>query len=198
MTSETNPTNQRRQLQRQLRSQLRQRRRALSATDQCEHARQVATHFLRSHLGWRMGYVAAYWPTDGELDPTPLLRRLHAMGRPLALPVIAAGRMAFYAWRPGDALQSNRYGIGEPAQGAAYIDTRRIRTMLTPLVAFDGKGNRLGMGGGYYDRHLGQLAPRLRPTLVGLAHSLQQVDQLHTNSWDIPLQAVITEQGCLF
>ena len=132
-----------------------------------------------------------YAAADGELDLQPLIQRLAAMGKILALPVIDSRtrRMDFYRYRPGDYTVRNRYGIAEPA-----LDSRpvaRLDAVLTPLVAFDQAGHRLGMGGGYYDR----FAHRQPCPLIGCAHELQRVDALPAEPWDVPLTGAITEAG---
>lgn len=94
-------------------------------------------------------------------------------------------------------MRRNIYGIPEPA-----LRNNRLRPpwaldlLLVPLVGFDPECNRLGMGGGFYDRSLAYLARRLhwrRPTLIGIAHEIQKVDRLDTQPWDIPLDMVATE-----
>ena len=100
-------------------------------------------------------------------------------------------------WVPGAQLLTNQYGIREPdprrQQGRP---TWAIDVLLIPLVAFDAFGNRLGMGGGYYDRLLGDLARRpRRPKLVGVAYHFQQVESLPTEPWDQRLDCVISDNG---
>jgi 5-formyltetrahydrofolate cyclo-ligase len=95
--------------------------------------------------------------------------------------------------------QRNRYGIAEP-QGNAYAPLRSLHVILVPLVGVDARGNRLGMGAGFYDRALGRLRVGAwrRPRLVGIAHSCQQVARLQAQPHDVPLDALITERGIVF
>ena len=181
----------------ELRRHFRRTRRSLSPQQQQVNANAVARGFFSSPFAWRRGVIAGYLPVDGELNPLPLLLRLAERGQPLALPVIERNVMTFRVWRPGDALVRNRFNIAEPRPQAPGVDTRAIAIMLTPLVAFDAQGSRLGMGAGFYDRHLGRIAPRLRPTLIGLAHSCQQAPRLPRHAWDIPLRVAITETSVL-
>lgn len=179
-----------------LRRRFRTARRALSAAEQRSHSMRICRHFLCSPLAWRACRVSAYLAIDGEPDLDPLLWRLRRMGKRLALPVIGhGGKMDFFAYHAGAELVSNRYGIEEPAPGARYIPALALDLVLTPLVAFDGNGNRLGMGGGYYDRRFGAMPERLRPLLVGVAHEIQQAPTLPAAAWDVPLDAVLTEAG---
>ena len=104
--------------------------------------------------------------------------------------------MRFARYRPGDKLVRNRWGILEPDwRPGRWVSARRPSVVLTPLVAFDGGGNRLGQGGGYYDRTFAfrNAARRWRrPLLLGLAYEFQQVGKLEAKPTDVPLDAVIT------
>ena len=194
--SEPHPTADRAGRRPALRRRFRAARRALSAVQQRSHSQRICRHFLRSPLAWRARRIGAYLAIDGEPDLAPLLARLRRMGKRLTLPVIApGGRMDFFAYDAGKALVSNIYGIREPAPGARHVPTLALDVVLTPLVAFDGNGNRLGMGGGFYDRHFGPMPAGLRPLLVGVAHELQGASSLPAAAWDVPLDAVLTDAG---
>src|SRR5690606_29128219 len=115
----------------------------------------------------------------------------------IALPVVSGGGvMQFHRYRRATPLIENRFGICEPAPGAARVAPLAVDLLLVPLVAFDDAGVRLGMGAGYYDRYLGRIPPAMRPRLVGLAHEIQRSpDPLPAAAWDVPLQGVLTEAG---
>ena len=103
--------------------------------------------------------------------------------------------MRFAELEPGAALSANFFGIMEPNLGAK-IDPRELDLVLTPLVAFDDRGVRLGVGRGYYDRTFKFLRHRShwrRPKLLGVAYELQRVGPLTPSSWDVPLWGVVTE-----
>lgn len=94
-------------------------------------------------------------------------------------------------------MTHNRYGILEPQLNCSHVSpVAQLDMILMPLVAFDSKGNRLGMGGGFYDRTLAHLPKNKaqRPTLIGIAHQCQFVDALPVASWDIPLDYIITDE----
>jgi 5-formyltetrahydrofolate cyclo-ligase len=94
-------------------------------------------------------------------------------------------------------MRNGDFGIVEPATGP-YLTIRQLDAVFMPLVGFDEAGNRLGMGGGYYDRSLAFMRARgavTGPRLIGLALELQRVAELRTQWWDIPLHAVVTERG---
>jgi 5-formyltetrahydrofolate cyclo-ligase len=182
---------------RELRREFRRRRAALAPAEQVAHATAVARHFFARGLQLRGRTIGAYVANDGELDPAPLLERLLGARKRLALPVVRDdGVMEFYRYRTGTTLTPNRYGIPEPAPGAAFVGALSIDVLLVPLVAFDDFGVRLGMGAGFYDRFVGRLPPGLQPRLIGLAHEVQRsLDPLPFADWDAPLDGVLTERG---
>jgi 5-formyltetrahydrofolate cyclo-ligase len=184
-----------------LRRRFRQARRELAAGTRAQHDAAVARHYFTSGLATRADCVALYVANDGEIDLEPLALRLARARKRLALPVVRsspgrAPHLEFYRWAPGDAMMQNRYGILEPVTGAAFVPALALGLVLVPLVAFDNRGTRLGMGAGYYDRFLGALPSTLRPFTVGVAHEVQRsASMLPASDRDIPLDGVITEQG---
>jgi 5-formyltetrahydrofolate cyclo-ligase len=105
--------------------------------------------------------------------------------------------MHFAAIRRDTQLVPDFYGIPEPAD-PELIDPRSLDLVLTPLVGFDSRGNRIGVGAGYYDRCFSFLRQRRhwhQPKLIGTAYSLQQIDAYEPNDWDVPLWGVVTETG---
>ena len=140
--------------------------------------------------------LAAYCPFDGEPDIMPLCGQLSEKGVDIALPKIAkSGRqMEFHRWEPGQALAINRFGIAEP------VDTVKksiadVELLLLPLVGYDRLGNRIGLGAGYYDRHLEALRDAPVPLRVGVAYSLQEIELIDCHDRDIALQGVVNENG---
>lgn len=183
----------------QLRSQLRERRAAIPAGQRLAAADAVARQ-LAAHPALREpGYVAGYWAMNGELPLHSVQLRL-APGQVWCLPVLQpGGRLRFAPWKPGDPLENNRYGIPEPAVGpASTLAPEALALVLLPLLGFDRAGNRLGMGGGYYDRSFAfrREAPA-PPRLVGVAYACQEVATLAPEAWDVPLDALATEEEWL-
>jgi 5-formyltetrahydrofolate cyclo-ligase len=179
-----------------LRAELRRRRRELGVAAQRVAAlamvRQVVA--LPAWPGARR--IALYLATDGEIDTTPLSDLARAQGKALFLPVIEAGdTLAFAAWPAGGPLLRNSYGIAEPAGGAARSPVTELDILFLPLVGWDRRGGRLGMGGGFYDRTLSAVAGRAAPgpLLVGLAHALQESERIPREAWDISLDFVATD-----
>ena len=166
-----------------------------------EASRQIALRLGTTHLFQRSTRIAFYFASDGEVDTFPLLRRAWSMGKRCYLPKlyrIKQRRLWFAAIHEGGKLSVNRFGIPEPHQSARrMVDARALDLIVMPLVAFDGSGNRIGMGGGFYDDTLAFLNQRCawkRPRLVGVAYDFQRVDALHSHPWDVPLQAIVTEE----
>ncbi|WP_417777547.1 5-formyltetrahydrofolate cyclo-ligase [Stutzerimonas xanthomarina] len=185
-----------------LRRKLRQARRKLSPTQQRRAALDLYRQLAQHPIFRRARHIALYLPNDGEIDPRPLLQEAQRRGKATYLPVVNAWprtRMIFQRIMPNERLKPNRFGIAEPAFRPAR--QRRIWTLdlvLMPLVGFDESGGRLGMGGGFYDRSLAYRGRRKnghKPTLLGLAHECQKVDCLPLASWDVRLQATVTDDG---
>ncbi len=101
--------------------------------------------------------------------------------------------MEFRVYSEQTPLVTNAFGIAEPSTDAPQPRGVAIRMMLLPLVGFDEVGNRLGMGGGYYDRYLSNLPESLRPLLIGVAHECQLCAELTPEPWDVPLDGLLTE-----
>lgn len=146
--------------------------------------------------------IALFMPNDGEMDPTVVIHDATSHGKALYLPVLA-GRgkreLWFVRYRPGQAMTANRFGIPEPVpRPRDRINPRFLDVVLTPLVAFDEAGNRLGMGGGFYDRTFAFLRQRHRwhrPYLLGIAYDFQRCERLPSSPWDVPLSGVVTDAG---
>ena len=170
-----------------LRRRYRRARRALSAQDQRRHAEAVAGHVL-SHLVSETTVVAAYLARDGEVDLHLAIQGCWERGIAVAVPVLDGRSMHFAEYRSDTPMARNRFGIAEPVQPVMVVPN----VVLAPLVAFDERGTRLGMGGGYYDRHFAAVPTQER---VGIAHECQRASSLPTTSRDVRLTAVVTENG---
>jgi 5-formyltetrahydrofolate cyclo-ligase len=177
-----------------LRSEMRLRRRALPPFRRRLANRALTRHLLGLPAYRRAQALAVYWPADGEVDVRAIAAHAWSGGKRLYLPVVGhAGTMRFVPWTRCGQLRKNRFGIPEPVGARQRIRVSQLDLVVMPLVAFDGRGNRLGMGGGYYDRVLG--VRRRRPLLVGAAFSFQQAPIIPAQPWDVPLDEVITERG---
>ncbi|EMO8815247.1 MULTISPECIES: 5-formyltetrahydrofolate cyclo-ligase [Klebsiella] len=179
----------------QIRQQIRQRRRALTPEQQSQFALHAADRMMAYPPVLLAQTVAVFLSFDGELDTRPLIDQLWRAGKRVYLPVLhpfSPGNLLFLHYHPSSDLVVNRLNIREPKLDVRdVLPLSQLDVLVTPLVAFDAAGQRLGMGGGFYDRTLQNWRQhRLQP--VGYAHDCQQVDALPTEQWDIPLPAVIT------
>lgn len=183
-----------------LRQQKRRQRRQLPARVQQQHARAIARHLNRQPALRNAARIGCYLANDGEIATDYLINTAWQRGKQVYLPLLSPlGNSLFFApYQPGTDMARNRFGIAEPGcHPAHWLRARQLDIILLPLVAFDETGNRLGMGGGFYDRTLAFLKHRLhrrRPMLIGLAHECQASDSIITRSWDIPLDAIATEE----
>ena len=182
-----------------LRAALRRARRSISGTERARCARRVTLFADRSGLLHPALRIGLYLALPEELDTAALLALARRRGCRIYLPRIDAApesrSMQFVSF--GARVRHNRFGIPEP-RGAALPSARLLDVLFVPLVGFDRRGNRLGMGGGYYDRALAfthASAPNARPLLVGLAYALQQFDRIERAAHDVPLDMVITERA---
>ena len=174
-----------------LRRQLRRLRLELAAAR--PDAGEAAARHLQDAALPPLRAFAAYLAAGGEIDPGPLALRLAALGADTLLPhVTGEGRMRFLSAPPGGRLAPDASGLPAPPQDA---EEKRPDLVITPLLAFDRFGGRLGQGGGHYDRALAELR-RTGPVFVlGLAFAGQEVDRLDLEPHDQPLDAVLTEAG---
>jgi len=135
--------------------------------------------------------VAVYRAIGSELDADALAAALSGAGRELCLPVVVErdAAMIFRRWAPGEPLEPDEAGVPAPLLLAGVVEPDVI---VTPLLAFDPRGGRLGQGGGYYDRTFAALPDAVR---VGLAYAGQEVEHLPLEPHDIRLHGVLTETG---
>jgi 5-formyltetrahydrofolate cyclo-ligase len=185
-----------------LRRTLRAKRQSLSAEDQKLAARALAANVAGTRLFLASRRIACYLPNDGEIDTRLVIEHIRRLRKILYLPVLsplARDRLWFAEAKPKTKLVPNRFGIPEPAVPARnLVRAQELDLILMPLVGFDDRGNRLGMGGGFYDRSLEFLRHRTRwrkPQVLGIAYDFQRVNGLTPDSWDIPLQGVITDRA---
>ena len=183
-------------LRQQLRKLVRQRRQQLSPEQQQQAANSLVQQVLASAELKQSQHIALYLANDGELDTYPLIQALWQSGKTVYLPVlhpVVPGYLLFIHYDSNSVLYPNRFGIPEPlVQCHQLLPLNQLDIIFTPLVAFDKWGNRLGMGGGFYDRTLSQLPHNSHCQVIGLAHSCQQVDAVPVESWDVPLRRIIT------
>ena len=184
----------------QLRDDLRTRRRAIPAATRIAAAQALAERLLALPFMPAAGYVAGYWAMDGEIALHAWQLRLPS-ALTYCLPVLGRDkRLRFAPWRPGEPLASNRFGIPEPdVTASALLEPGTMALVVAPLVGFDASGQRLGMGGGWYDRSFAFRRTHAPPPwLVGAAFATQQCeDGITRQPWDVALDAVCTDRDTL-
>jgi 5-formyltetrahydrofolate cyclo-ligase len=182
------------------RQQLRAKRRALTSEQQRLSGNHLASIICSQGFFLRAKRIGIYLANDGEIDPGPILTTALNAGKACFLPILhplKKNKLYFGHYDAATKLVKNRFGIPEPVlHSQQTAPAWSLDVIFMPLVAFDRDGNRMGMGGGFYDRTLAFMAgsKRLKPKLVGLAHGCQEVDSLPQQSWDIPLHLIATDQ----
>jgi 5-formyltetrahydrofolate cyclo-ligase len=182
---------------RKLRDEARERRRRAAAAAGTQAGERLAENYFEAAAGFanrsQTAPVSGYWPMAEEMDVRPLMRRLHAGGHVIGLPVVVAKGMplVFRRWQPGAALATAAFGLRQPAADALQVVPE---ILLVPLLAFDPFGYRLGWGGGFYDRTLAALRKARAVIAVGVAYSAQRVERLPRTERDQPLDWVVTDE----
>lgn len=163
---------------------------SLSLAERCAAAARVAETILP--LLDDAATVALYLPIGAEVDVLPLIAALEARGTKLALPFYGGLQVSprFLAWAPGGALVSGPMGLRQPDPAVAA--EARPDAFIVPLLAFDHSRARLGYGAGYYDR---AFAAHPQARRIGVAWACQQLPAVPVDNWDMPLHAVVTEEG---
>jgi 5-formyltetrahydrofolate cyclo-ligase len=171
------------------------RRAAIPPDARTEHAASIAGLFFQHIAYGPDDVIAGYWRIRDETDCKPILIRLMDNGQKVVLPVVAGedAPLDLRLWEADAPLYEAGFGTLAPSDLAPRAVPDLI---LVPLLGFDGKGTRLGYGGGYYDRTIAALEKK--PLLVGLAFSAQEFDEIPREAHDVPLDAVITEEGVRF
>lgn len=181
-------------LRNQLRQQIRKTRANLTALQQQQAEDSITQQALALIEERNAQHIALYVSFDGEISTEKLIKTLWAQDKQVYLPVLHPfnpNHLLFLRYLPDTPMLKNKFGIWEPkfnVQNVLPLDELDI--LFTPLVAFDKQGNRLGMGGGFYDRTL-QHWQKSSFIPVGLAHQCQQVEQLPTEAWDVPLHQIL-------
>jgi len=175
-----------------IRSQLLKQRISLSPAHISSLSKDIVKHICQSDLYQQAQHIALYLPFNGEVDITALLKVKH---KHHYLPSIQGKLMQFQHYTPALSLKKHRYGISQPT----FIESLKpvhLDLCLMPLVGFDMGGNRLGMGGGFYDRYFEHAVDDSNPIqLAGIAYQFQRQQKLPVQSWDVRINHLFTEQG---
>ncbi|MEN9465147.1 MAG: hypothetical protein RL217_1328 [Pseudomonadota bacterium] len=182
-----------------IRKEVRQKRRGLSSSEKNIAEKKLLRSLRQSQTFQAAQHVAIYHTHDGEISTELLVKDLLKRKKTLYLPVLhpfKKGHLGFVRFDKNTRMIKNRFGILEPVfRLENSINPAFLNWVCMPLVAFDAQGNRLGMGGGFYDRTFSFVRHReVKPKLIGLAYELQKYPKLPTETWDIPLAAIATDK----
>nr|WP_297348099.1 5-formyltetrahydrofolate cyclo-ligase [uncultured Glaciecola sp.] len=182
-----------------LRKAFRDKRLSLSTEQQTIAAQGLVKQYQQNALFQGAQNVALYLSFNGEINTRPLIDYLWSMKRNVFVPILhpfCKGHLLFQEVTHDTKMRENHFGILEPTLDVQRVcPVEKLNVIFTPLVAFDLTGNRLGMGGGFYDRTLAGLKSseqKHQPIVVGLAHELQKSAALPTEIWDIGLPYILT------
>ena len=138
--------------------------------------------------------IGGYYPSNYEIDDLNILDLLEKKNFKVSLPIIKKNnQMNFYSWSRNDPLKINKFGIPEPVSSKIFHPD----ILLVPLVAYDSSLNRLGYGGGYYDRYIEKIAKVKKVVKIGLAFSFQKIASIPINQYDKRLDFIVTEKEIL-
>ncbi len=181
----------------QLRNKLNAKRKTLSPTKVANTAISISQNLWQLPELQRAKNIGCYIGVNGEASCVEFMRNAYTRKKRIFVPVLRKNNMEFYRLFPDSELQNNQFNIPEPVPTEQNLmPAQNLNVILVPLLAFDLSGNRLGMGGGYYDKLLSFTKRRdkfRRPLLVGMAYDFQKIDKIVANHWDIPMHIVATE-----
>jgi 5-formyltetrahydrofolate cyclo-ligase len=178
-----------------IRKMMNLKRQALSLSYKNQKSRELQKTLLGLKDLQKAERIAFYWPSKGEIDPTPFLEICLERKKRCYLPVLHPSKekhLLFQEYQQGDPLHLNRFGISEPPLSThSTLAPWMLDIVFVPLMGFTKTGQRLGRGGGYYDKTFD--FPE-HPKLIGLAYEFQELDHLPHDEWDLLLSGVVTEK----
>jgi len=171
-------------------------RAGLSVEQRRQASEKIASKIIASDLFDGAQNIACYIPLDTEVSTWPIIRRAWDMKKRVFAPVTKKNfQMVFCEFTDTGGLEANKWGLQEPKAGKR-ANLKQLDVVIAPVVAFDMNRNRIGMGGGFYDRafsFLGDADDTIKPVLIGVAFDCQNVEKISPNPWDIRLFRIITE-----
>jgi 5-formyltetrahydrofolate cyclo-ligase len=182
----------------EMRQRNRQRRAALTAQQLEAASKALAQKIVALDAYHRAQRLAVYFAVNGEIGLDPLIDHALAAGKQVYLPNLDQQSLRFSPYFRGQKMRINKFRLSEPdVADDQMLSPAELDLVLTPLVVFDASRNRIGMGGGFYDRSFAmrQDAAVSRPQLVGVAHEMQKAEQIVPEAWDVRLDMVVTDQA---
>lgn len=181
-----------------LRKEFRDIRSKIPAAYRQQAAQTAAKVFASESILKQSEHIACYLPFKDEFDSSLVIESIWNAKKRCYLPVLQEDGKSLYFVRYvyGDSLRLNQYSILEPAIVTHVISPEALDLVITPLIAFDLQGHRLGTGGGYYDRSFAFMQENVskKPIMMGLGYAAQQAEEVPHDPWDINLNAVLTEK----
>jgi 5-formyltetrahydrofolate cyclo-ligase len=181
-----------------LRKKLKEQRAKLSVHDQTLASKKITEQLSQNILFQQSSTIAGYIATQREINPALLLKKALDKHKGCYLPILQENRLIFSAYDTNTLFNNNAFNIPEPLfSKESLIEPCDLDLVLVPLLGFTTEGQRLGMGGGFYDRSFSFLLTKTRPSkpyLLGLAYEWQKLATFAACSWDVPLNAIITEK----
>jgi 5-formyltetrahydrofolate cyclo-ligase len=175
-------------------------RKQLSPKLQAEKSALIVSSVLQCPAFINASNIAIYHAVNGEADPAALSNKILPSGKQkrFYLPILSPNKnqgLLFGEFTTKTKFKNNKFNIPEPLFNAdALVEGRSLDLIIVPLLGFDSNGNRLGMGGGYYDRCFAfKKGKKTKPVLLGFAYDFQQIDSLNPESWDVRLDMIATE-----
>lgn len=175
-----------------LRKHNKMKRLSLSTAQQQKASFWICLRIARHPSFKKARVFAAYVATKGEASLAPLIKIGLNQKKVCLLPKITDGNLSFYPYRKKHILKRGCYGIKEPISSGQAYSLNDVDCIICPLLAFDTQGNRVGMGGGYYDKALAQIKNRSKKHIWGAAYSFQKTEKLTPERWDIPMHGIFT------
>jgi 5-formyltetrahydrofolate cyclo-ligase len=179
-----------------IRQRMSQLRRALPEQARRERSAALCARLLAHPAFAAADVLLAYAPLRFEVDPEAIVLAAHAAGKTVALPRVEQATRTFsiHCYQPGDSLEESGHLIREPSPAAQVLPPDVVALVLVPGLAFDGQGQRLGFGQGYYDRMLPKMRNAVR---VGLCYDLSLLPEVPHADHDVPMQLVVTDKRLL-
>lgn len=183
-----------------IRKHIQSLRQTLSNEQQQSYSQQICQQLLSSKLLKDAKHIAIYLPVRGEADPTLMLCKQGA-DKQFYLPVLSPtqkNHLAFAKYDQKTPMKLNRFKIPEPNVDDSELlnNPEKLDCVVMPLVGIDPKGNRIGMGGGFYDRTFAfRKGIKSKPFLIGFCYDFQMIAEQIPQAWDVPADAIVTQSN---
>ena len=172
----------------------------MQAAEREQAAQAAADIFVQHPLFQSSRHIACYYASKSEFDTQPIINAIWDNGKICYLPILAENKsLNFVRYHRNEELQLNQYSIPEPVNTQHTVQTEKLDLVLTPLTAFDRNGNRIGSGGGFYDRTFAFMFNRgdKSPTILGVGYAMQECEAIQADMWDMKLDGILTESALI-